>query len=291
VVSCHEGVKTIYRVSKSSMEKGGKPAIHKVVSMPTEETGITVSFGLKEGHQGKFLKLVKEVVALGAIKANINDNSQNVDILPLEDSPTGYVISSVSGTVTDTINLRYGNVVYPIPCREEYAKEFKTVMSFMGRLWGGANIIFMTAPNTVSIAPSRENLILTDGTVATIKKALSQFDPMLLQRADITNQQTVNQLRNTTLKLEEVPKNFDTLNHEAMIKVDGLEGKKLGLLPYAFTVKEAHRKHFLMGADKEIPSDTALKRRIKKLVDGKLCNPVLGKEIIKAIKIEEANNA
>jgi hypothetical protein len=287
VVSCNEGTKTIYRVSKSSMEKGGKPAIHKVVDMPTEETGITVSFGLKEGHRGKFLKLVKEVVALGAIKAVINEGTENVDILPLEDSPTGYIISSVNGTVTDTINLRYGNVVYPVPCREEYAREFKTVMHFMNNLWGEANIIFMAEPNSVSIAPSRENLILTDGTVATIKKALGQFDPKLIDRVEETNKQNVNQLRNKTLKLEPLPNTVEDLCKGASIDITGKEGKRLGLHPYAFTVKEAHQQQFLRNTDKDIPSDLALMRRIKKLVDEKRCNPVLGKEIIKHLKIED----
>ncbi|AUV61878.1 RIIA lysis inhibitor [Pseudomonas phage Littlefix] len=287
VVSCNEGTKTIYRVSKSSMEKGGKPAIHKVVDMPTEDTGITVSFGLKEGHRSKFLKLVKEVVALGAIKAVINEGADDVDILPLEDSPTGYIISSVSGTVTDTINLRYGNVVYPIPCREEYAHEFKIVMKFMDHLWGDANIIFMAAPNTVSIAPSRENLILTDCTVATIKKALGQFDPKLIERVEETNKQNLNQLRNKTLELEKIPTSYSDINQAVTIDITGKEGKRLGLLPYAYTVKEAHQQQFLRNTDKDVPTDLALMRRIKKLVDSRQCNSVLGKEIIKYLKVEK----
>lgn len=42
VISHHEGVRTIYRMSKSSAEKMGKPSIVPIASFPTQETGIQV---------------------------------------------------------------------------------------------------------------------------------------------------------------------------------------------------------------------------------------------------------
>lgn len=47
VVSNHEGLKSVYRVSKSSMERGGKPSIDTMVQVPTDETGIRVTIPFK----------------------------------------------------------------------------------------------------------------------------------------------------------------------------------------------------------------------------------------------------
>lgn len=174
VISHHLGLKTIYRVSKSSMEKGGKPSINKIVALPTDETGIAVSFDLKPGDHARFSALLQEVLQFGEIHARLNE--KEIDLwLPMSDSPTGYLISDYKGTLTNRINLRYGNVVYPIPKHEAYDEEFSAILRAMENLWPNANVIFMAPPDSVSIAPSREALILTDGTVDTIKTVLKKF--------------------------------------------------------------------------------------------------------------------
>lgn len=174
VISHHLGLKTIYRVSKSSMEKGGKPSINKIVALPTDETGIAVSFDLKPGDHAKFRALLQEVLQMGEIRARLNE--EEIELwLPMSDSPTGYLISDYKGTLTNRINLRYGNVVYPIPKHEAYDEEFSAILRAMENLWPNANVIFMAPPDSVSIAPSREALILTDATVDTIKTVLMKF--------------------------------------------------------------------------------------------------------------------
>lgn len=175
VISHHLGHKTVYRVSKSSMEKGGKPSINKIVTVPTDETGIAVSFGLQKTDHIRFEKLIREVLQLGEITATIN--GQPVELsLPMSASPTGYLINDFRGTFGTRVNLRYGNVVYPIPEHEAYQEEYHRVYRAMDHLWQHANVIFMAPPDSISIAPSREALILTDGTVAVIKKLLSNFE-------------------------------------------------------------------------------------------------------------------
>lgn len=174
VISHHLGLKTIYRVSKSSMEKGGKPSINKIVALPTDETGIAVSFDLKPNDHAKFSALLQEVLQMGEIRARLNE--KEIELwLPMSDSPTGYLISDYKGTLTNRINLRYGNVVYPIPKHEAYDEEFSAILRAMENLWPNANVIFMAPPDSVSIAPSREALILTDATVDTIKAVLKKF--------------------------------------------------------------------------------------------------------------------
>ena len=97
VISHHEGVKTVYRISKSSMEAGGKPSIDTIVSVPTTETGLQVKVNIQSHHMGEFRRLVHEVLTLGEIKASVN-GEEPVEGLPLEHSPTGYLINSFSGT-------------------------------------------------------------------------------------------------------------------------------------------------------------------------------------------------
>lgn len=293
VVSCNEGTKTIYRVSKSSMEKGGKPAIHKVVDMPTLETGITVSFGLKPGDKDKFLRLVKEVVQLGGIKATINEGVDDVITLPLEESPTGYIIHSLRGTVLDTVNLRYGNVVYPVPERAEYAAEMRIVERAMGNLWRGAKIIFMAAPNTVSIAPSRENLILTDGTIETIKKALGQFDDKMLEQVDITNHQNANAVYNKAYRDEPMAESYSDLVRVVQLKADEDQIFINGDMPYAFTLKQACQKYYIsrltQNRDYQEESHSHLSHlRVKKVLEARKGNLALGNALVKMMKREKS---
>lgn len=182
VINCNQGVKTIYRVSKSSMQKGGKPAIQKVVSLPTEESGITVKFALKPNDESNFLRLVEEIAALGEIKVELNGFDELLPIIPLSESETGYVITSYRPTIKSIIMVRYGNVVYPVPTADGYADDWARVDSAIRRINNGC-VIFNCPPDTVSIQPSREALILTDGTVKTLKGLLSKFDTTVVNHS------------------------------------------------------------------------------------------------------------
>lgn len=176
VVSHHGGVKSVYRVSKSSMEKGGKPSIDTMVQVPSEETGIRVTIPVKSPRDAeKFMGHVVEVLVLGGIQANVN--GKLIETLPTHETPTGYIISSFRGTNGAEINLRYGNVVYPIPQMEQFEDIWDSISANMRRLWTGANITFLAEPDTISIAPSREAMVFTDGTIASIQKLLAKFNP------------------------------------------------------------------------------------------------------------------
>lgn len=177
VVSHHEGVKSVYRVSKSSMERGGKPSIDTMVQVPTDETGIRVTIPVKSSSDAaKFVQHIVEVLVLGEIRAVINGGEETV-VLPLSESPTGYIINSFNGTLTSNINLRYGNVVYPVPRMDEYGEMWDQINRNMNQLWREAKITFMAEPDTISIAPNREALIFMDSTVEAIRVLLSKFDP------------------------------------------------------------------------------------------------------------------
>jgi hypothetical protein len=202
VDSCHNGTKTIYRVSKSSMELGGKPSINKIMSLPTEETGITVTFAIKPGERSEYLGLIHEVLMLGGILASVNGQEVK-EPLPLLESPTGYIITGFNGTLLSRINVRYGNVVYPVPENTGFSTEWKLVRDHMNKLHNEV-IIFMAPPDSISIAPNRESLNFTEGTVKTLKALLAQFSPKELSSCEIAAKQTKAMLVNEKLA-EETP--------------------------------------------------------------------------------------
>lgn len=202
VINHHGGQKIIYRVSKSSMAAGGSPSIDTIVKVPSTETGIQVSMNLKQWQDGaKFVDLVREVCLLGEIKATINDGDL-LPMLPLSESPTGYIINSADGTLLNRINVRYGNVVYPVPKLEAYADIWDSVNRVLCGLWSSANVIFMAKPDTITIAPSREALIFTEGTTETIKGLLARFNPQAAKPSPLTARQVSNTQINKIIPTE-----------------------------------------------------------------------------------------
>ena len=170
------GVKAIYRVLKSSMAAGGSPSIETIMKLPTDQTGIQVSMNIKSPRDAEHLRrFIREVCLLGEIPATLNGEA--LPVLPLKASPTGYIISNSVGTLLQRINVRYGSVVYPIPRLEAFGDIWDSVSRNVANLWNNANVIFQAQPNTITIAPSREALIFTEGTTETIKGLLASFRP------------------------------------------------------------------------------------------------------------------
>jgi hypothetical protein len=257
VVSHHAGVKTVYRISKSSMEAGGKPSIDTIVSLPTTETGLQVKVNIRSEHMEEFAKLINEVLILGEIKASVNGQAP-VEGLPLENSPTGYLINSFSGTLTTRINVRYGNVVYPLPKHAAYEADWRRVLSSMDDLWSRANIIFMCPPDAVSIAPSREALILTEGTVATLKALLESFDSTLGKTAKISSGQIHAAAKNKALREEKL----DLNSFARDLPVARFKNRTHSTGALSFTTRQAFLSHALQQKG-EVSASVVLEKRIK----------------------------
>lgn len=243
VVSHHAGVKSVYRVSKSSMERGGKPSIDTMVQVPTEESGIRVTIPVKSRHDAeKFMAHIVEVLVLGEIRAVINGGEETV-VLPLSESTTGYIINSFRGTLTSYINLRYGNVVYPIPRMDEYGEMWDQIARNMNQLWHGAQITFMAQPDTISIAPSREALIFMDSTVEAIRLLLSKFNPSDAKTSPLhCRQLTWNQV-NKLIADSPTPARPDELGNA--MRLPAIKGAcaEHASGPYAFQLRKAAINH------------------------------------------------
>jgi len=265
VASHHLGVKTIYRVSKSSMEKGGKPSINKIVSLPTDETGIAVSFGIQAQDQQEFLKLIREVLILGEIQASINGADPLVT-LPLSTSPTGYAITDFRGTVGQEINLRYGNVVYPVPFREEYGTQYHHIVNDLRRLWSNASITFMAPPDSISIAPNREAIILTDATVNTVKSLLDNYDFKGRESSEKVVRQLCYARLNTQVREAETATLRTWYTTKERLDCSPAIAKETVVGRFSTTIKQASMQVAARHLGSRIPSELMQKRMLQELV-------------------------
>jgi hypothetical protein len=189
VTSCHNGLKTIYKMSLSNAQVGGKPSISTIVSGPTEETGITVSLNLKDPYDfGKFEQLINKVASFGEM--NVELNGEKVDPIPFSTSEHNFVIMHYSALYESNnesvIRVRYGHVVYPISSNASYEKEYSEVQKFLEILSHENHynyrrncskewvIIIQAEASSLSVTPSRESLSMTDKTIASIKEVLKK---------------------------------------------------------------------------------------------------------------------
>jgi hypothetical protein len=187
VASCHQGMKTIYRMSLSSAVVGGLPTITEIVSVPTAETGLTVTIDLNSRQDGqRFAELVRRIASLGEMKVELNGDM--ISTAPFSKAINGYLIVKASknyfGPSIEPIWVRYGNVVYPVSRHAEYERAYDEVSAFLRKLASGRNswqydynewrIIFQAEPNSISITPSRESLSMTPHTIATLKKTIQK---------------------------------------------------------------------------------------------------------------------
>lgn len=243
VVSNHEGLKSVYRVSKSSMERGGKPSIDTMVQVPTDETGIRVTIPLKSRYDAeRFMAHIVEVLVLGEIRAVIN-GGEETQVLPLSESPSGYIISSFKGTLSQKINLRYGNVVYPIPRMDEYGEMWDQISKNMNQLWNEARITFMAVPDSISIAPSREALIFMDSTVEAIRQLLMKFDPAQAKVSPLMTRQLSMSQANKIIKAAPTPVHPSVLGENVRLPVIRGACAQHASGPYAFQLRKAAINH------------------------------------------------
>lgn len=178
VVSCHDGIKTVYRMTKSSAELNGKPGIVPLLSIPTDDEGLTMSLNIKDRIDFmRFNALIRRIVANGEINAELNGES--LPIIEFSQMQHGYVITKAKVLENHSrICLRYGNVIYPLESHDQYKHDYDrtvTVLDTLGSYYGDYCIILQAKPNTLSITPSRESLSMEEKTIQTVATMLKKF--------------------------------------------------------------------------------------------------------------------
>lgn len=183
VTSCHEGIKTIYRISKAAVQSGGKPAIIPIASFPTTESGLTVKIDLKDSvDRHRILSLVQRIGFNGEMLIKLNDVTQRR--LGFDDKVhTYHVYKGVQLLETQsTICVRYGNVVYPVESCKELKNLESEISTFLGKIGGSKNgnepiyhILFQAPAHSLSVTPSRESLSMQEHTIKTLRGLFEGF--------------------------------------------------------------------------------------------------------------------
>lgn len=192
VVSHHDGVRTIYSMSKSSAEKMGKPSVTKIAAFPTEESGIQITIDLKgDANDYRINSLVRQVVFNGDILAMLNE--AQLPVLGLSKAENGFMLVNDQAHTTlpiehltrDRIYVRYGNVIYPVESTNEIQMVYIKTHNLLQQVYK-CRLILMAEPDTISITPSRESLTMSELTVSTLKLLLSDFLAKLMQNRELT---------------------------------------------------------------------------------------------------------
>ncbi len=184
VTSCHQHEKTIFRLALSAAVVGGKPSILPIMTIPTVESGLTVSIDLKQGHDyTRFDTLVRNIAALGEMKVELN--GVELHVIPFSEAKHDFLFVSRKFTKDDQlISVRCGNVVYPLTESDEYREAYYKARNVIQKLSGNDyyhrtaqkwTLVLLAPPGGVSPTPSRESLSLTPTTLKTVKKLLKDF--------------------------------------------------------------------------------------------------------------------
>lgn len=182
VVSSNQGTKTVYRISKSSAQANGKPSITPIVSVPTEESGLRVTVSIRPDDVNIFKDLVRQVAFNGDILVNL-DGSDVQDTIGLKEDGDGFCILN-KAVLTEHVGIcvRYGNVIYPVPSEHEELKGWVyKCLSLMREYLGSTHwnerrtLILLAPPSSLSLVPSRENLLMSDDTLETLIGLMKNF--------------------------------------------------------------------------------------------------------------------
>lgn len=219
-----DGKMTVYSLSKSNAEVGGKPSILPIVSVPTQEHGLEVKIMLKTPtDRARFRELIQRIAKNGQM--NMKLNNELIETIPFDTMKHNFMLTTDKVLeTTHHIMLRYGNVVYPIESDERFMKQITEIADLLNHLPGsdrysrsGWKIIFQAKPNTISVTPSREALSMQKHTVDSITELFKEF---LNLKDTLLKKECFNLLKNNIQNtyLENTPKElFETKNEVPFI--------------------------------------------------------------------------
>lgn len=174
VISSHKGTRSIYNLSKSSAEVGGKPSIIPIASFPTEEEGLTVTIPIKGADFHTFKSLVAKFALYGDM--NVRLNGTLLERYPFNSETGTFALMQIGDIFNSNVLVRYGDVIYPlIDAHESFTDELAKARAYIKKLGYRWSLILLAKPNTISVTPSRESLSMQTHTAATLKALLRSF--------------------------------------------------------------------------------------------------------------------
>lgn len=186
VISCHDGVKTIYNLSKSSAQAMGKPGIIPIASFPCTETGLQVSIAIKNSQDfHRFGLLIRRIARNGDM--NMTFNGKPLEKLDFDTSKSNYLIVNRNETQLldqpSPIMVRYGNVIYPVDKVSALAAIYDRIANHLGHLdhrqYTDYQLVLQAPPHSITVQPSREGLSMQEHTIKTLTQLFADFLAML----------------------------------------------------------------------------------------------------------------
>lgn len=181
VISNHGGTKSIYNMSKSNAQAGGKPGMIKLASLPTEETGLQVSIDIKSSQDRmKFQVLIQSVTMQGDLRVKLNGHMLPTLGFDLSKSNVMLVPASTFPDFNQ-VYVRYGNVIYPIEHSDATNANKEEVKTFLKSLVAKNDsnnapyLILQAPPHSISVQPSREGLSMKEHTTSTLNRLMTDF--------------------------------------------------------------------------------------------------------------------
>lgn len=180
VTSSNNGTTTLYAVSKSSAQAMGKPGATPITSFPSTSSGLTVELKIKEADFTRFNTLIKRIAHNGDMKVSLNGSLLDTLNFPVDKTYLmGTEILQQRVNPTSKINVRYGNVVYPVDVDNAAIKavcsEVTSLLQTIGSQRGFLFLIFQAPPHSIAVTPSRESLSMQEHTVDTLIKLFTVF--------------------------------------------------------------------------------------------------------------------
>ncbi|XAG95292.1 rIIA-like protein [Erwinia phage MIF8] len=214
VTNERDGIKTVWQMVKSDVNKDGKPSITEVVRTTSENTGLTVSMRIPANIVEEMKTYIKYVVMHGEMNAEVKygmlDEFHKLPVLGMSQEPGSFMLSSDwyhSYMGNHRIFIRYGAVLYPMLDNPSTEKQIALLKEFMG-IVGYKYLVVQAAPNTLSLAPSREGL-------SSVNKTINGLTDICVNLVRNMEQQIIDQIpvsvKNLRKKLEGT-KFFDNLN-------------------------------------------------------------------------------
>lgn len=166
VISENQGKKVIYNMVRSSVEADGRPAITKVMELPTDRCGLTVMFQLRDSDVEEMVKYIRYVAMHGDMNVLFMreghfEQPTQLPTLNLDTATGSYDVdhsrwyNQYMGQ--HSLFVRYGAVVYPMLQTPGTQKAVNLLKEFM-ELVGFSKMVVQAEPGTLALTPSREAL-------------------------------------------------------------------------------------------------------------------------------------
>lgn len=160
VVSCCNGIQTVYQMTRASESTDGKPAIIKIASIPTKNHGLKVSIPIKASDTGLFSIAIDKVITCSTRDTLFNDVLQE-HCPPFED----FIFISNFGKGFNfygcCIYIKYGEVLYPLKDLGNNSLQYKMsqLVKSISYCCAYTQVLVIKAkPDSLSVTPSREHL-------------------------------------------------------------------------------------------------------------------------------------